>query len=976
MSYDVSDGTASTPATATVTVAGEGDDAIIGGTATDTLTETDAAQQAGGQLTVTDPDGAAEEVFVAQSGVAQDYGTFNVGTDGAWTFDLNAGAADTLNAGEVVTQTLTVETADGTEAQIEVTITGTNDAPTVDGTQAFSMNEDGTLTITEAQLLSDASDADDGAQLSVENLAASNGTITDNGDGTYTFAPAADFSGDVSLSFDVSDGTDSVATTASVAVAAAPAAAQSMYLMDATSDGIIEVGPDGTSSMFVTREDINSALNASSGGGDDDDDGDVHDANLDGMRMEMDADGNLIFTEGDSDSILMKPADGGDLQVIATGDDIKAVTGESSVDLSGLAIGDDGTIYVTDEKDDSLLTVDPDTGAVTRLVSESVMNDLPGIYDVDLEGGLLQGSDGTLYLASDGSPNAIISVDPSTGTPSVLASGGDLNCSSLKGFMTLAPNGDLIVADSSWNGDVLRIDPSDGTVSTFLTGGTIRDALGGDSDIDGGIAFDADGNFYLTDENSDSVYKWDVDDVDAGTVDVSSGTLYLSENDIESITGSDNADLEGDMMFATTTSDTMEGGSGDDTLAGGTGSDTLSGEAGDDVLYGQSGNDTLDGGAGDDILMGGSGDDTLTAGDGTDILDGGTGDDVAVFEDDVDDYDISVDNVTGVVTVSHKSNGNVATLKNVETLTFAGGVNLAVAAIAVASDNADNDFDSSGSSGRQDFDGNNSDNTLYGGSGNDKIESKGGQDEVYGGSGNDELKGGGGDDTLYGGSGEDKLRGGNQDDLLYGGSGDDDLDGGKHDDIVYGDAGDDLVKGGDGQDTLYGGTGDDDLRGGSGDDTLYGGAGNDTLEGGDGNDTLYGGAGDDTLEGGDGDDTLYGGSGDDTLIGGEGDDDLWGGDGSDTFVFHQGDGSDTINDFGIGDTMLFEGTWFDDGNYNVSQDGDDAVVTFGTGDDAVEVTVKDTDANSLKLESTADGGYSVTSKDNEDNVAFDGSTMG
>ena len=66
-----------------------------------------------------------------------------------------------------------------------------------------------TLTITEAQLLAGADDVDDAAQLSVENLSSDSGTITDNGNGTYTFTPNADFNGQVNLSYDVSDGTAS-----------------------------------------------------------------------------------------------------------------------------------------------------------------------------------------------------------------------------------------------------------------------------------------------------------------------------------------------------------------------------------------------------------------------------------------------------------------------------------------------------------------------------------------------------------------------------------------------------------------------------------------------------------------------------------------------------------------------------------------------------------------------------------------------
>ncbi len=80
-------------------------------------------------------------------------------------------------------------------------------------------------------------------------------------------------------------------------------------------------------------------------------------------------------------------------------------------------------------------------------------------------------------------------------------------------------------------------------------------------------------------------------------------------------------------------------------------------------------------------------------------------------------------------------------------------------------------------------------------------------------------------------------RGGN--DVIYGGKGDD---------IILGQGGNDTLYGDDGNDTLYGGTGNDTLYGGTGNDTLYGGAGNDILGGGQGNDTLYGGAGSDTFK--------------------------------------------------------------------------------------------------------------------------------
>src|SRR4029077_4624061 len=56
--------------------------------------------------------------------------------------------------------------------------------------------------------------------LSVANLTASGGTLVDNGNGTWTFTPAANFNGTVTLSYNVSDGVTT--TPASGAIAVSP----------------------------------------------------------------------------------------------------------------------------------------------------------------------------------------------------------------------------------------------------------------------------------------------------------------------------------------------------------------------------------------------------------------------------------------------------------------------------------------------------------------------------------------------------------------------------------------------------------------------------------------------------------------------------------------------------------------------------------------------------------------------------------
>ncbi|CAB5497329.1 hypothetical protein AZO1586I_154 [Bathymodiolus thermophilus thioautotrophic gill symbiont] len=68
-----------------------------------------------------------------------------------------------------------------------------------------------------------------------------------------------------------------------------------------------------------------------------------------------------------------------------------------------------------------------------------------------------------------------------------------------------------------------------------------------------------------------------------------------------------------------TSSETLIGGAGDDTINGGTGHDTIYGGAGDDIIKGGTGGNT--------IIYGGAGDDNINGGDSYNIIHGGAGND-------------------------------------------------------------------------------------------------------------------------------------------------------------------------------------------------------------------------------------------------------------------------------------------------------------------------------------------------------------
>ncbi|NMT56866.1 tandem-95 repeat protein, partial [Vibrio parahaemolyticus] len=101
------------------------------------------------------------------------------------------------------------DVSDGTDtvsANIDVSVTPVDDAP-VSGNLAYSVDEDGSIRLSQEQLLSQASDVE-GDALTASNLSVDgNATVTQNDDGSFTITPDADFNGDIDISFDISDGT-------------------------------------------------------------------------------------------------------------------------------------------------------------------------------------------------------------------------------------------------------------------------------------------------------------------------------------------------------------------------------------------------------------------------------------------------------------------------------------------------------------------------------------------------------------------------------------------------------------------------------------------------------------------------------------------------------------------------------------------------------------------------------------------------
>ncbi|SCK21942.1 VCBS domain-containing protein, partial [Vogesella sp. LIG4] len=166
----------------TVSILGTNDAAVITGTSTAALTESNVAQGTGGTLSATDVDSSA--AFVVQTSVDGNhgYGKFSIDAGGHWNYTMN-NAHDEFVAGTTYTDSFTVTTADGTAQVITVSILGTNDAPLIDAANttasgAVSEGDDGSSRSTSGVIAYSDVDASDSHSFALQGTAATYGTAS------------------------------------------------------------------------------------------------------------------------------------------------------------------------------------------------------------------------------------------------------------------------------------------------------------------------------------------------------------------------------------------------------------------------------------------------------------------------------------------------------------------------------------------------------------------------------------------------------------------------------------------------------------------------------------------------------------------------------------------------------------------------------------------------------------------------------
>ncbi|MEZ8307034.1 tandem-95 repeat protein, partial [Vibrio splendidus] len=143
------------------------------------------------------------------------------GTDGILTANIDGtySFAPNENFNGNVSLDIVVSDEEGVTASTtaEVEVVAVNDAP-VSGDLAYTVNEDNSITLSQAQLLAQASDTE-GDDLTASNVqVGANASVEENDDGSFTITPNEGYSGDVALTFDISDGTDAVETNIALTI--------------------------------------------------------------------------------------------------------------------------------------------------------------------------------------------------------------------------------------------------------------------------------------------------------------------------------------------------------------------------------------------------------------------------------------------------------------------------------------------------------------------------------------------------------------------------------------------------------------------------------------------------------------------------------------------------------------------------------------------------------------------------------------
>lgn len=524
----------------------------------------------------------------------------------------------TVNFNGAASFSYTVSDGQGgnTPATASFAITSVNDVPTVTTPVSVTTAEETTIT---GQIVASDIDGDALTYVVKQGFAPQHGEVMLGADGSWTYVPAANYSGQDSFTVLVNDGSGPVEAVVNLNVTPTndgPAA---------SSEVLASVAEDAPS-FLVSFETL--LANDT-------------DADLDALSITALADivGGTAVIEGTHVRFTPTANYHGPASFAYTVSDTAGSTSVATASFTVTSV-EDVPVVVTSAP----ATTAEDTPVSGQIVASDADGDVltfavkngagpaNGGITIDAAGNWTytpehnyNGQDSFTVVVSDGDDLVEtvvnLSVTPANDAPMAVNDTGTAGENETKLF-------DVLANDSDVDGGALSLS---GFSVTGVSGIALNNAQAQAAfSIDNGkLAFDG-GDLFDDLENGDTAsvtVSYTVQDAQGASSTADFVLTVTGADEANIIVGNGNANV----LFGTNGVDIIDARGGGDYVFGRGGSDVIDAGNGADFVFGGAGHDTIDGGAGRDTLFGDAGNDVISGGEGNDMLYGGAGNDTFVF---------------------------------------------------------------------------------------------------------------------------------------------------------------------------------------------------------------------------------------------------------------------------------------------------------------------------------------------------------